>query len=338
MPEYQDPNVAAIADLTKPANPAGTPTAGVSTATPPVTANPPQGGSQVDGQAVTVLNPVNAQGTVAPPQGQGDGAAKPQESPKLDPAALKAALSLKHTDEDTGEVLKRQYEASSREAKRLAEERKHIESLFAEQGLKFAKDDEGKPQLVRVGKKGEPVSVDYASLDRKAKEQFDAMFADPENVSPDKAWGFVANALKSQFTTVNPTVDRIVEPLSAERQGAAFEFVATKFKTLYPSMASEGMRDLLLSEINDAPPAIRRAFFEAPEAVLRLYAANLEAVVAAGARERVEAQQRQEQKKLEQARAAGIMSPSTMTVNVNGGNGRDSTATLDALLKAAGRR
>lgn len=334
---------AVISDLTKQATGTVTPPAPSSPATPPVAANPPpQGGSQSDGQVT--IRPTSGDastGTATPPQpGQGDGqtAQAPNADKKLDVTALKAALSLKHTDEDTGDVLKRQYEASSREAKRLAEERKAIEAILTEQGLKFARDDEGRHQLVRVGKKGEPVATTFDGLDKKTRQQWEAMFADPENVAPDKAWSFVADALKAQFTAVNPTVDRVVEPLSQERQSAAFEFVATKFKALYPTMASDGMRDLLLSEIQDSPPAVRRAFYEAPEAMLRLFAANLEAVVSATERERNEAIKRQEQKKLEQARAAGIMAPSTAGVVVDGGNGKGTTATLDALLKAASTR
>jgi len=174
--------------------------------------------------------------SVAPTDGQpaevkpGEPAKQPQPSKEQIAADakkadddLKSALGFAENPEQKQARLEREYAASSKESRRLAEANKKLSALLKEQGLDLV-EEKGVPVGFVPNK---AYSKDIPDLDLQFKnltESEQEFFTE----APDKAIKMVLERAKQAFVRAAPTLDRAPAQVSPEREVEAVNFLANE--------------------------------------------------------------------------------------------------------------
>jgi hypothetical protein len=133
---------------------------------------------------------------------------------------LKSALGMAESPEQKQQRLERDYAASSKEAKRLADESKKLIARLKDQGIDVANVN-GVIDLVansKYSKDASELEIKFKDLDEKSQELFVE--------SPDKAIKLVLERAKQAFVRAMPTLDRAPAQVSSEREAEAVNFLS----------------------------------------------------------------------------------------------------------------
>ncbi|MFA5158553.1 MAG: hypothetical protein WC451_05225 [Patescibacteria group bacterium] len=155
-----------------------------------------------------------------PPQGQEDGK-KAEEMISDDD--LKKHLGLSETPEHKAERLDREYAASSKESRRLTEANKKISELLKEQGLELAIEN-GVPVGLMPGKNYSKNATDFDLKLKDLSEDERALF----ETDPQKAVDLVIARAQKAFVRAMPTIDRMIQPVSPEREEVALNHLKSE--------------------------------------------------------------------------------------------------------------
>jgi len=163
---------------------------------------------------------VDEKGNQPPSQGQ-------EAGKKVDEVVsdddLKKHLGLSESPEQKVARLDREYAASSKESRRLTETNKKISELLKEQGLELAVEN-GVPVGFVPGKN---YSKNAAEFDLKLKDLSEderALF----ETDPQKAVDAVIARAQKAFVRAMPTIDRMIQPVSPEREEAALNHLKSE--------------------------------------------------------------------------------------------------------------
>ena len=215
--------------------------------------------------------------TQASPEGQ-----KPAK-PAIDiDAVFKHSALSNESDYSETESLKRERAASSKEAKRLVAERKKLDEKLAEQKMAIKLDDAGEVQIVRTGKLPKVENTDpmaYDELNRTDRKAFEKMIASDEDLDPEELFDFVSTRATKVQDRIAPTADHVVERISPERHEIAVNTVSEKNKDLLPTFLTPEGKAVVDRMIEALPRAVKRAYYEEPELMLRFLAADTEVIV-----------------------------------------------------------
>lgn len=297
-----------------PTSPATTPQPS-SPATQPISTPSPDPGktatpSPEAGKAGTTATPAEAdKGKAGTPEGQ----AQPAAKPTLTKDELRAAVSGLTAPEETLESLKKNYQASSREAQRLQGELKAVQELLGAQDFKVEVDHEGTRHLTYKGKK----STNFDDLPAEKREKFDKLVT-AEEPNPEKIWDFVASMTRLPNPT---TTERIVQKISPERESEAYAHIASKYAEMHGKIAED--RDVIGFMIDNAPRGVKEAYFEYPEFLLPLLHAKLEVIRAAHERLAQTKEVQTRQKEAEAQKAAGLSATTPPGTALSGGGVTD---------------
>ena len=229
---------------------------------------------------------------------QEQGSAEASKVP--DKEALKEFLSSSEDPGDRVERLERDYRASSKEAKRLNEERKQKNEVLKAQGLKWEKDMDGNMQLIRTGKPKEgDLPEAFEQLSRKDQRSLEDML-ECEDVDAEAVFNFIASKASRKPAPV-PTAESVVHAISDERKDEAFAAVAKRVD-LHPNV--NDVRDLIEDQLDTAPKEVKAAFHANPEYVIALFDTRIQAASAALERKAQAATNLKKEKEEEAASAA----------------------------------
>ena len=179
---------------------------------------------------------------------------------------LKSALGMAESPEQKQQRLERDYAASSKEAKRLADESKKLIARLKDQGIDVANVN-GVIDLVansKYSKDASELEIKFKDLDEKSQELFVE--------SPDKAIKLIVDRARQAFVRAAPTADRIVMPLSPERESEAVNFLVNdSYATGEKKHADITENAGLIKQMLDAPggsKALKEFFNQEPEKAL----------------------------------------------------------------------
>jgi len=132
---------------------------------------------------------------------------------------LKSALGMAESSEQKQQRLERDYAASSKEAKRLAESSKKLLARLKDQGIDVA-DIGGNIDLVansKYSKDAIAFKVDFKDLDEKTQEL--------AVEQPQKFIDEIVKRAQQMLVRAAPTIDHVIAPLSPERESEAVNFL-----------------------------------------------------------------------------------------------------------------
>jgi hypothetical protein len=231
----------------------------ISTVTAPPTDGKPAQAAPVDGQPAVVKPGEPAKPPLPSPEQIAADAKKAEDD-------LKSALGMAESAEQKQQRLERDYAASSKEAKRLADESKKLTARLKEQGLDVAIVN-GAVDFVANSKYSKDASefeIKFKDLDEKSQELFVE--------SPDKAIKLIVDRARQAFVRAAPTADRIVMPLSPERESEAVNFLVNdSYMTGEKKHADITENAGLIKQMLDAPSvnkALKEFRDQAPEMAL----------------------------------------------------------------------
>jgi len=258
------------------------------------------------------------QAPVAGQDGEGSKSQEGQPGPSEEQAPavtldqIKASMSTSQTEEHTLESLTRNYQASSKEAREKAAELKSLGELLEEQGVKVAKESDGTLQLVRSETTADPIDWDHATDPVKTK--FAEMVSN--EAEPSEMFDYLAGIVGRPQP--QPTADRVVEPISAERTSQAYEAVSNMLPDVHGKIAEN--KELIEWRLSDAPKEVQEAFHAAPEFMLQLLNAEASAHQVALQRKAEAAEAKRKEVEAEAQRAEGLSgSPDGGTPSLDGG-------------------
>jgi len=253
------------------------------------------------------------------------------QSPEVKAEDILKLSGFNVSPEEEAERLRREYGASSREAKKLNEQLKAVQKALAEeQGIDLIFDKESKYQGLkaneRYSKEAAKLEFSFDELSDKQKQLFQD---DPEKAFKEVASMIEARARKA-LTRVAPTVDKFIEPVSPEKLRGIHDFLASRKDPLtgdamYPEYAQAAPIMEQLATDPTLPKEVKDAINAHPSVMMELLYGR---IVLAKQRAMQVAQKRAEQlkaKELEAQRAAQT-SPT--------GAGSASIATSDAQATA----
>ena len=205
---------------------------------------------------------------------QGNPAKQPLPSPEQVAADakkadddLKSALGFAENPEQKQARLEREYAASSKESRRLTEANKKLSALLKEQGLDLV-EEKGVPVGFVPNK---AYSKDIPDLDLQFKnltESEQEFFTE----APDKAIKMVLKRAKQAFVRVAPTIDRVIAPLSPERESEAVNFLVNDSYMTGEKKHADIIENVgLIKQMFDAPvanKALKEFRDQAPEMAL----------------------------------------------------------------------
>lgn len=180
---------------------------------------------------------------------------------------LKLLLGFAEKPEQKLSRLEREYAASSKEARRLADHNKALVAILKEQGLELVVED-GIPKGLVAGKGYSKEAPDFTLKYKDMSEAEQTMFADEPQAAID---AIVAKAKKALARAI-PTVDRVIPNVSPEREAEAISFLS---KDEWPGggskhadlAANAGMIKQLLAAPN-AGKALKEFYGQEPEMAL----------------------------------------------------------------------
>lgn len=205
---------------------------------------------------------------------------QPAQKPGLSVQDILAAARPQRSPEDELELVKQQYGASSAEGKRLAAKLKVIQERLAEQGIEIAESKDGQ---VAGFKANEKFSKDLASLN---PDELTLTAKEKEllNEDPEKAVKSLVARLdgryRQAFTRAAPTIEKVVEPITAEKLQGVHKFLASRKdfdgSPLYPEYEKDA--PIIDQLIADMPEGVRNAFAGNEAHLVQLQHANLVAI------------------------------------------------------------
>jgi len=200
-----------------------------------------------------------------------------QAEPAIDDATLLNVAGISETPIQKTSRLEREYSASSKEARRLAESVKRLNEILDEQGLVVTQDEQKLPSGLFATKKyskdvGE-LAVKFSDLPEATQELF--------ATEPQKAIDMVVDKAKKALIRVMPTTDQLpVNAISPERHETALAYLNdAKWETgdvRFPGMDTNRK---LIEQMIDAPTTskgLKDFYNQEPELALSLLHLQLE--------------------------------------------------------------
>jgi hypothetical protein len=194
-------------------------------------------------------------------------------TPAVKPEDILRAVGFERSPEEERELIKRKYDASTKEALRYKSIHENVSKMLAEQGVELLVDKDGKFQGLKANDKysSELPSLKFSFEDLTAKEK--ELFAE----EPEKAFEAVVNRVLNRaqkaFTRVQPTVNEVIDPMTDDKFKSVIEFLATRKDPitgdiLHADVATDA--ELLKMTMQGLPEDLQKALFKHPDIMLGL--------------------------------------------------------------------